>query len=786
MRYCAGVMVVAALLASPGGAAPVLEAAYYAPDRGTPYTWFEGARDIQTYFEQDYRAAGFIYAYFRAEGAKPLTATEFRLNGASLGELRPKTVVWWRVLPQPVPAGGIGELMIRLREPLTEPAKFEVEFDDGSALRGEVGPDPARLRIETVGFSRSRDELFAVVEALDGQAHRLTSVSLDGRELGQQARLLDPEFASGVSPIALKLSSPLERGSYHVLQVRGAAGEMAGCCVRTTDGWVPLGSYGYGTYEEYARNGCNGYNNFAGGRLGEFQAQARLQMRGVVILGGDIPESYRGHPGVFGFCLTDEPDCKDYNVKDLPHPLRIGYHAQELEARCRRWRQQDPQTPIFLTIDLTYKPANFYIYGPLADVTNPDCYPLLFGAPLTMVREVVETARYGAGPRQLTFTFQGVFHEHDDKKTLQALKFPRPPLADEERIMMLYAIGAGARGLYNYIHCTERSGKLMSRGTNEFPDVWHEIGRTYRELGHIAPVLAQAHPTRLAAGDREQVWVRTLLCGPEAVVLVVVNDDYEQQREAFVTQPQTDVRLRLPRLPWLAPQHAWLVKETGFEPVRLSAEGGSATVALPELKVAELILLAVDPKLADRLRAQYIEREQKLALGVLDNWRAGLAEKAAQRRTVRRLVGESADCLVMGRGINAYGVTEPKLWNPKNETYNVFEFGQNDRGEAPTGGAEWTLTIPPERAGAAHAIFLGHGTWGRPGAFVLRDAAQQELLKQELSGGLPGSVTRIDFTFPAAGEYTASFLLPGPGPKGGRAAHGLYVIPLDRDPPEFG
>ena len=50
-----------------------LDHAYYAPDRGTPYKWFEGAAAIQEYFTRDYRAAGYLCVYVRNDGKQPLS-----------------------------------------------------------------------------------------------------------------------------------------------------------------------------------------------------------------------------------------------------------------------------------------------------------------------------------------------------------------------------------------------------------------------------------------------------------------------------------------------------------------------------------------------------------------------------------------------------------------------------------------------------------------------------------------------------------------------------------------
>jgi len=764
-----------------GGASAAirLECAYYAPDRGTPYAWFEGARDIQSFFAADYRAAGTAYAYIRNEGDEPLSPTEFLLDGTPADELREQQrLLWWRLLPRPLAPGAVGEVAVRFGEALTQPAELEARFDAAPPLRVTITPDPNPLRIETVGFTEALDEVFLVAEALDRQPHRLTAVRLDGPDVTARSHLLDPAFSLGAAPVVIRLEQPLVYGSCHVLQVVGTEGETAACCVRAYDGWVPLGSYGYTTFEEYARNGTNGHNNFGVHSRGDLDLQALLGMRGVLTIGDNTPEPYmRGHPGLFAYCLADEPDCMDYSAEEWPPARRIGFNAMEMQRRAQTCREADPQRLTFLTVDLTYKPANYYIYGPIADVTNADCYPFSIGADARMVREVVETARLGTGPRPLTFTFQGMYEEPFTAEGRAAMRFPRPPFAQEERLMHYYAIGAGARGLYNYIHCTEKSARYTSRGSGEFPDVWYEIGRTYRELEHVAPLLALAHPTTLATADREGVWLRALLCGEEAVLVVCVSDRYEQLAQSFRCPPVADLTVTLPRLPWLEPQQAWRVTQSGFEPLELRGEAGNSRVHLDRLEVAELLLLSSDPRLARRLEARYERRQERVGAGLVQVAQERLAADAAERREMRRVVGEYPGFVVYGTPVSAYGVTDAAFWNPAGEEYPAFEFGVNDETEGPAMGVQWALTVPPARAGARYTIYLQHGAWGRPGLFTVTDGQGREVFRQELPGGWPGSLTALEVGPLTAGQYQALLAVPGPGPKGGRAARALYFVP---------
>jgi hypothetical protein len=444
-----------------------------------------------------------------------------------------------------------------------------------------------------------------------------------------------------------------------------------------------------------------------------------------------------------------------------------------MEARAQRGRLGDPAIPTFLTVDLTFKPANYYIYGPVADICNPDCYPISLGADATMVREVVETARLGAGPRPLTFTFQGVLEGPRDPEAFAKLRFPRAAFPGEERLMMYYAIGAGARGLWNYIHCTENSDARWSRGSNEFPEVWNEIGRVYRELDHVAPLLALAHPTQLATSGTPKLWLRTLLCGEDAALVCWANDDYQQNRDSFICKPLEGVRITLPELPWLRQPAAYLVTETGFEP--LTMEG--AQVVMPRMGVAGLVLLAGRQGLAAELAARYDQRQQRLADLLLAEWRRNLGVEAAKRTEGRRIAGELAAYGVAAEPLAAYGMSLAGFWNPRGDTYNVLEFGVNDNSEGPDSGARWKVSIPQERAGQVHVLFVDCGTWGKPGEVIVTGPGGAEVLRQAVTPPWDGAVQRLRFVAAEPGEYTVRFAVPGAGPKGGRAAGMLFVAP---------
>lgn len=765
------------------GGATALEVvgAWWAPDRGTPYAWFEAARDIQRYFQDDYRAAGYLYLYLRNDSPRSLTPAGFTLDGRPIEAWRAEhKVVWWRLLPRPLPFGAIGEVMVRLREAPSAPVELAVSFDDGSRVAASIAPQPHPLRIETVGFNEAIDRAFVVAEPLDGRPRRLARVFLDGRDVTTACRFVDPDFAGGAAGALVTLAEPLAYGSHHVWQVACDDGATAACALRAYDGAVPLGMYGYTTFEEYARNGCNAYNSFGRLSAGQLQDMQRLGLRAVMILGDRPPEpGVAGHPAVLAYGPMDEPDCHDYNEQDIPAPLRIGHLAPEMERRLQLYREADPRAMTTITCDLTYKPTNFYTYCALPDLPNVDCYPISIGAGLNMAREVVETARRAAGPRPLMFTYECWFDDPRDPAKLAARRFPRPPFAGEVRMMMLEAIGAGARGLFGYIHCTEPIGERLFRGAGEYPDLWSTIGRTCRELEQVAPLLSFAHPLAWAQSDRAEVAAASLLCGPDALLVVLANRAVEQRADAFVVQPQRDVRLTLPAAP-VAVTSAWQVTADGFAPLALT--GDPAVVTLPRLGVAEVLLLATDTGLAERLRSRFVERQRSLGAALLASWQASLDSEGATAELRRRLAGEWAGYALAGTPEGAYGVADERFWNPTGEAHPGLEFGQNEAIDDPPRGARWSLTVTADSVGRPHRLYAVAGAWGRPATWTITAPDGSLLAERTVEGGGGGRLIVIDFTPPAAGEYAIRFLQAGPGPKGGRVGRTIYVVPAEAGP----
>ncbi len=754
-----------------------VEAAFWRPDVAARIAWQEGNPLLSAKTGSGYPLAGSLHVLTHNAADDHVRVDDVLLNGEPCKTLREKRrVVWWRVQPNPVPAGAMAEATVRLRKPLDGRVELRLVVAEGGPTQACIDVKPLPLRIETVGVGPSPDQLMVYVTRQSDAPVEIKAVELDYVDVTRSARVLAPRFSHGTCPIAVTLPEAWATGSFHGVRLIDAGGGATGHVFRVPPPYTPLGTYGHRAFETYAANGLNTYVCFGGMSRAGLDQLRGLGMRGAFHVGyGDPSEEVRGHPAIAGYLQRDEPDCADYGVKDRPHHQRIGHQAQQMVEHARRLAELDPKTVLWQTLDLTYKPANWFHYGLVADVTNTDAYPLVVGAPLTFVRDVVRTARSGCAPRPLVFTFQSGWEEAKDRG------WNRPPFADEMRRMMLYAVGSGARGLVSYIHCSEKVGTWIGHGTNEFPDLWYEQGRTFRALGLIADLLRVAHPLRIDADRPDKLWVATLLVGPDAMIVVVVNECYTSAARVFEQTLAKDVHLVVPRPSWLTPKQCVRVDDGQMHPIAMKTSGDEIELTIDRIDAGDLLLLARDPALPRQLADEFGRRQARLASVLLANRREALRREAIRSGEARYLPFRYARFKVDGRAVNGYGATRADLWNPNREKHNALAYWQG-KGKSRMGVA-WTFEIPADRAGRQHTFLWMGRIWGSgqaEGTMTFCDATGKELARTPV---IPGAtqVHRWSITAPAAGRYTIELTQSHDGEKGGYLAKAAFVIPASSE-----
>jgi len=751
------------------------EAAFWRRDLAPKVAWKEGNPALSAKTGSGYPLGGSLHVLVRNRTDRPIEIDDVLLDGQPAKTHRERrTVVWWRVQPNPVPAQGMAEATVRLRRPMRQPAKIELVVGGGPRLSATVAANPPPFRIETIGMGPSDEQMMVYVAKRTDGPVEIKRVEIDGVNAGELARFLSPGFFEGTCPILLRLPPGWATGSFHAVKVVDVKGRAAGHVFRIPPRYTPLGTYGHHNFDAYAANDLNTYVCFGGLSRGSLDRLAALHMRGAFHVGfGQPADDVRGHPAIAGYLQVDEPDCRDHGVKDRPHHERVGHHAQQMVEHARRLADFDPKTVLWQTLDLTYKPANWFHYGLVADVTNTDAYPLVIGEPLTFARDVVQTARSASAPRPLVFTFQSGWEEAKGRG------WNRPPFADEMRRMMLYAVGSGARGLVSYIHCSEKVGSWIGHGTGEFPDLWHEQGRTYRSLAVLDELLHVAHPLRIESSRPDRLWVATLLAGPDAMVVVAVNENYVSDADTFDQTPATDVRLVAPRPPWLSAKRCVRIDDGQLHPVAMKAADQTITLSIDRIDAGEVLLISRDPALPDRLLADSSRRQTQIAAGLLADKRDALRRHAGRFAEARYVPFKHRGCKVDGRAISGYAVTDADLWNPDRQKHNALEYWQA-KGKDRMGVA-WTVDVPADRAAKPHTfIWMGRifGTGKATGRMALRDADGKRVAETPVE---PGNVEVHRWTVTPAnpGKHTIELTQTHDGEKGARIAGAAYFVPRD-------
>jgi len=357
--------------------------------------------------------------------------------------------------------------------------------------------------------------------------------------------------------------------------------------------------------------------------------------------------SYAKHQNLLAYWLHDEPDCADYNARAVPIGERIGTNAQALVEKAELVRQLDPQRLHFLEIDNTFKPDNWRVYGPIADLPCTDPYAIadcINPKTLRYVVQSIDMLHAAAGPRPIQVTLQAFQNRRAG--------FQRLPEPGEERIMLHYALGCGARGINYFLWGTDRA----VIGCENSTPLWEEMGRLNAEVRVAGRLLAMSQPVKgLIADSPEDLWVRTLLCADQALALMLVNERYECVEAGFKVTPLSDLVVRVDVPDWLPVRAAFEVRSSGLRALPFVREGKRVAVTVGELECARMAVLTADPDLLPRRFEKVITRPRAQRERAATVNRDGARARLAQDLNPPGLIG--AWYLDGGDGIMMYDAT---------------------------------------------------------------------------------------------------------------------------------
>jgi len=609
----------------------------------------EAGESLQSIQEKN-PLGGYVHLYLRNPGGPPADITDVELDGVSLAKalalakketsgFHPASIhfpglpspeldrliaagepVWWKADPSSVPAGGFGEIVIRLRRaPKAGAVMVKVTAGDFAveARADAARPQPA---FRGISFSPSLDHVFLYARHAAGAAPM--KVWIDGEDVTGKSTIT-ADTAVDVAAIVVRMDKPLAKGSFHCFQAVYADGSAAVAGSRAFGDELVYGMWGYtnsGNDPEKSARDCmtnlanhninvhmesiGNWGPFISSKAG-FDFLESIGIRRMVKWPGET-----GNP--MYYFLMDEPDAHDYAVEGLPADKRLGALAQPLVEHGYRLRKRDPATAQLLNIDNTYKPDNYYTYAQLPDVVCADPYYqeqlsnrynqragwLGHFTKATSVYASALICQTAGAPKPLHIILNSVRH----RGKASAFRMATPP---EKRIELYYALAAGAKGISYWWFCPYDEFYGVGGDDEDAKVLWKEIGLLGAEIRTAGPVITRSCPADVPVKGSKYLWVRTLVAGQDTLVLIVVNDNYANDRVGTVIFPAEKASVTVTPPSWLKAKDVFEITYRGIRDVAWKQAGPQVAVDLGKVDVTRLILISSDPRLRSQLDGIY-------------------------------------------------------------------------------------------------------------------------------------------------------------------------------------
>ena len=309
-------------------------------------------------------------------------------------------------------------------------------------------------------------------------------------------------------------------------------------------------------------------------------------------------------PGRIIYNGVDEPDA--HEPVGLEYMARSGINAMRtVEPPMAMQRRLDPYHDTMTLIDRTYAPMNWLNYGELPDLFMHDCYSPTqwMGYDLQVVPNEVQAVVEATSPRPTHIMLWGTMNT--------GYPMRRSPTPQENDMSVHYTIGEGAKGLYYFLDWNSYP-TVFEGGYYVGPPrtnmLWQQMGRVNAEITRLAPLLAIGHPFQIASSDNDMLYARSLLCGPDNFVIVLVNRNHRIHASDRLTKqphifPVKNATVELDIPSWFDLKSAVQVRYDGCRDVEL--EGASLSrqkrLKVKNLDTAMVIVLSQDPDIAEKL-----------------------------------------------------------------------------------------------------------------------------------------------------------------------------------------
>ena len=601
-----------------------LEEAFIRQDRysipAEHWQWAEGWNEIRQYFPRYFQPSGTLHIFVRNTGVDPIDIRNLGFNGQPIEHVTTRTdyagpVIWYRSNPEVLRPGEIGMVYVRLRASSHEDITITVAAQSAHAIDAVVSSeDVDRIRFGYVGFNHQISKIYAYVEHWQGDCGELKSVYLDGQDVTSQSEIINACMESGPGLVEIALEEALVSGSFHCLKVVTKDGAAAISQVRARDHKFYLGMVqGQTPLQEYYAKFFNALYRLHGSHPTEpnwWDEDSELARLGFTVIqpgpsgeailaGATVPVGR-----IIYTSATDEPDA--HEPAGLEYMARCGINAmRRVEPAMRLQRQLDPHHDTMVLVDRTYAPLNWLTYGELPDILMHDCYAPTpwMGYDLQVVPNEVQAVVEAASPRPVHMMLWGTMNT--------GYRMLRSPTPQENDMSVHYAIGEGAKGIYYFLDWNSypvvaEGGYFV--GAPRTNMLWHQMGRVNAEITRVSSLLSIGHSFQIAASDNDMLHARSLLCGQDNFIIVLVNRNHRIHTNIRYTKPphifpvkHATVEIDIPD--WFDLQKAVQVKADSCSDVSLEDVSFSSKkrLVVNNLETSMVLVLSQNPNITDQL-----------------------------------------------------------------------------------------------------------------------------------------------------------------------------------------
>jgi hypothetical protein len=477
-------------------------------------------------------------------------------NIPSPSETIKRKFIWWQVLPNPILPGCVADIVVKLAAPASETVKVGVETSQGQRYHCSLPPTPHLFRIAFVGFSDELDELYVYLENEDCTKHKVRKLYLDTKDVTKYCSIPWDSISPGEKRcIVVRLSRQLRPGQYIAVKVETEAESSKEEVLTRVFSFFPIASE-------------DGY------------VQPDLYLDAQKF---SIPYS-RDFPNL--------PAIQEGNPQMAYHVLSCPMHAHgsaydsacwEIILAVDRCRMLDPFSPTYIHICRLQIEHALPLFGETADIIrfNPDvvapAYNKLEEKTEHRIQWLTRLGKEACAPRPIHTLAVACSDPY-------VYYPPRNPAPEEIRLRVYYTISRGAKGIFY-------------RGLETSSGLHHVIRGVNKELQILKNLLKVSEPVSWAECSQPMVEANSLLVGQEAIILILINNDYaiinDNGTTIFTCSAKHDFVVVVNVPDWFKISSAYDITDT-VRGINYHRETGKIIIPIDELKLTRQIVLSSD------------------------------------------------------------------------------------------------------------------------------------------------------------------------------------------------